>query len=101
MIGMGKSQPLEDDQARREMGRMTRRSFGFGALGAAAGFGGLGWLATREPADGQPWPLRRALEFNERIGSALFSEARLAPTFDAELARDPKVNGRVRSEERV
>jgi DMSO/TMAO reductase YedYZ molybdopterin-dependent catalytic subunit len=75
--------------------RLTRRSFTVGAVAAAAGLAGWGWLRTRELEDGIPWPLRRVLEFNERLGQATFSNGRLAPTFPVNQAGEPRVNGRL------
>jgi hypothetical protein len=95
MTAMRPDQPQDNLQARRAMSRMTRRSFAVGALGAATGLGVLAWLGTRESDRGVPWPLRRGLEFGERVAAACFSETRLAPTFDREMAKEPKVNGRI------
>ena len=81
------------DDAHAHMRRLTRRSFAVGAVGAVTGLGGLAWLGTRDTEDGLSWPLRRVLEFNERVGSGLFSDSHLAPTFDPTLAKEPKVNG--------
>ena len=76
------------------MRRQTRRSFGLGAVAAAAGFGGWKWLRSREEIDGVPWPLRRMLEFNERVARGYFIRAdRLAPTFALDQARMPRANG--------
>ena len=50
-----------------EIRRLTRRSFTVGAYRRLAGAAGVGWLATRPEDDGVPWPLRRILEFNERV----------------------------------
>jgi DMSO/TMAO reductase YedYZ molybdopterin-dependent catalytic subunit len=79
----------------REIGRMTRRSFTVGA--AAAGAGLLGWLGVRSAATegGIPWPLRRALEFNETLSSAAFDDGRLAADFGRTRATQPRVNGRI------
>jgi DMSO/TMAO reductase YedYZ molybdopterin-dependent catalytic subunit len=74
---------------------MTRRSFAVGAAAAAAG-GGWYWLTTRgSGGTGIPWPLRRVLEANERVARAYYSPARLAPTFPAGRAEEPRVNGSV------
>ncbi|MCA1567739.1 MAG: molybdopterin-dependent oxidoreductase [Acidobacteria bacterium] len=83
-----------DAAARQEMSRRSRRSFL--ALGIAAAGGGVGWrwLQSSADADGIHAPLRAAHEFNARLSSAYFSNARLAPTFARELAREPRVNGR-------
>jgi DMSO/TMAO reductase YedYZ molybdopterin-dependent catalytic subunit len=37
--------------------------------------------------------LRRVLDFNARLAQGYFKETRLAPTFAADLAREPRVNG--------
>lgn len=88
--------PLTEDQARRRMALLTRRSLITGGVAAALGGIGLGWLkwgAAEE--DGIPWPLRRTLQFNQRITSGLFSSRRLAPEFDPSVAAKPRANGRV------
>jgi hypothetical protein len=82
-----------DDEARRALRRMTRRSFTTGALAALAGLGGWQWLRTRDLEDGIPWPLRRVLRFNEALSRAAFRADGLAPTFDRDRAREPRVNG--------
>ena len=71
----------------------SRRSFLALGLGAAAGLIGWEWLATRPEADGLPYPLRRALEFNERLSERYFSPTRVAPTFPRAMAREPRPNG--------
>jgi DMSO/TMAO reductase YedYZ molybdopterin-dependent catalytic subunit len=87
--------PPADAEVIRQSRRRTRRSFLTGAVAAAAGFGGWAWLRSREPDDGIPWPLRRVLRFNERLGRALFSDGHLAPTFPAGRAAEPRVNGAI------
>jgi DMSO/TMAO reductase YedYZ molybdopterin-dependent catalytic subunit len=71
----------------------SRRSFLWLGIGAAVSAGGWEWLTTRPEAGGLSYPLRRALEFNEGLAKAYFSDAHLAPTFPRETAREPKVNG--------
>jgi DMSO/TMAO reductase YedYZ molybdopterin-dependent catalytic subunit len=86
---------LTDEDANQEMRRLTRRSF---ITGAAAGLAGLaGWLSLRYagPEDGLPWPLRRVLELNERLANGYFRDSRLAPSFPAEQAGEPRVNGSI------
>jgi DMSO/TMAO reductase YedYZ molybdopterin-dependent catalytic subunit len=75
--------------------RLTRRGFLTGGLafGAAAGF--FGWLYNADREDNVPWPLRRVLGFNERVGRAAFRRGRLAPEFPAGRAAEPRVNGRI------
>jgi DMSO/TMAO reductase YedYZ molybdopterin-dependent catalytic subunit len=53
------------------------------------------WLVTRSEQEGLGWPLRRALEFNERVANAAFRASRTAPEFPRTLAREPRVNGRI------
>jgi DMSO/TMAO reductase YedYZ molybdopterin-dependent catalytic subunit len=90
-IGSAKTNSAVDAEIRR----LTRRSFTVGAVSALAGAAGVGWLATRPGNDGVPWPLRRILEFNERVAQQVFSPRRLAPEFPAASAVEPRVNGHV------
>lgn len=77
------------------MSRITRRSFAFGGAAALLGFGGWHWLRTIKVTEGIPWPLRRVLEFNERLAQAYFKDTRSAPTFPLDQAREPRVNGKI------
>lgn len=78
-----------------EMRRMTRRSFATGAIAAVTGASAVAWLATRATEDGALWPLRRMLNFNERVAQALYNSQRQAPEFPVEQAVEPRVNGHV------
>jgi DMSO/TMAO reductase YedYZ molybdopterin-dependent catalytic subunit len=60
-----------------------------------AGFAGWRWLVTRSEEDGLPWPLRRALEFNERVARGIFHGSRRSPEFPRSAARMPRVNGTI------
>ena len=82
-----------DEDVERAMHRKSRRSFLGLGFGAAAAFASWEWLKTRPQEGGVPYPLRRVLEFNERLAETYFSEARLAPGFPRALAREPRVNG--------
>jgi len=85
--------PVDDDEVGRQLGKMTRRGL---AIGGAAVLGGLAArhvLFGARPEAGLPWPLRRALELDERIGRAAFGPAKLAPTFAPTAARMPRRNG--------
>ena len=79
----------------REIQRMTRRSFATAAIAAIAGGSALTWLATRPTIGGIPWPLRRMLQFNERVAQSAFDSSRLAPEFPTHRAVEPRVNGHV------
>jgi DMSO/TMAO reductase YedYZ molybdopterin-dependent catalytic subunit len=87
--------PGADGEVEREMRRLSRRGFLWGAAASAAGVGGLRWLATRREDDGIPWPLRRAHEINEQLARDYFRGTRLSPSFPRELAREPRVNGSI------
>jgi len=89
-----KVRTLDGDPAKQEMRRLTRRSLITGGVAALAGLGGWGWLTTAGLEDGLPWPLRRMLGFNQRLGETLHSAARLAPTFpDAAVQGPARTNG--------
>ena len=89
------NEPVNDGdlEVAREMRKKSRRSFLVLGISATAGFAGWEWLATRPDVDGRPYPLRRALEFNESLAQRYFKDTRLAPTFPREMAREPRVNG--------
>ena len=87
--------PIPPDPALRQMRRLTRRGFATGAIVALTGAAGWGWLRSRAPADGIPWPLRRMLEWNQSVAQGYFRPTRLAPTFATTSARMPRVNGHV------
>lgn len=89
---MTSTAPLAAEQRLRQL---TRRSFAAGGVAALVGTAGLYWLKSARLDDGIPWPLRRVLQFNERISRASFDPSRLAPTFDVSRASDPRVNGQI------
>lgn len=80
-------------EAEQVMRRMTRRSFVVGGVAALCGLGGWSWLRTRANDAGIPWPLRRVHDFNARLAQGYFKPARLAPSFPADRAQEPIVNG--------
>jgi hypothetical protein len=82
--------------AERDMRRLSRRSFLIGGVAALAGLGAWRGLSKASLDAGTPWPLRRVLQFNQRLAEGYFSASRLAPTFPEELAQDPaRTNGMV------
>ena len=85
-----------DADVKRRSRRLTRRSFLTGGVLAAAGVAGWNWLRQCSPEDGVPWPARWVLQLNERLAMTLFSDARLAHTYDrSRAAEEPRVNGRI------
>ena len=88
---------ISDEDAKRQSRVLTRRSFAFGAGAAFAGVVGFQWLSRSEEADGIPWPLRKVLGLNERLGMAGFGDDRLSATFPPERAAvgEMRVNGAI------
>ncbi|MEJ7576015.1 MAG: molybdopterin-dependent oxidoreductase [Pyrinomonadaceae bacterium] len=84
---------MGDDETRREMTRRSRRGFLVGGVAAIAAFGGWRWLKSSADADGIPYPLRRAHEFNEQLSRTYFGRERLTQTFPPAPTRIPRVNG--------
>jgi DMSO/TMAO reductase YedYZ molybdopterin-dependent catalytic subunit len=89
------SDDRNDQQVKRQIQRMTRRSFAVGAVAAVGGLAGWGWLTTRPDDEAIPWPLRRMLRWNEQVSRGYFRPTRLAPTFSQDIARMPRVNGHI------
>jgi Oxidoreductase molybdopterin binding domain len=77
----------------REISRRTRRSFLTGGIAAAAGFGTWLWIRTSFDEGGIPHPLRQAEEADDVFSHGLFSETRLAKTFDAADIGEARTNG--------
>jgi DMSO/TMAO reductase YedYZ molybdopterin-dependent catalytic subunit len=88
--------PLTGAAAEQQMRRLTRRSFVVGGAAALAGLGSWRWLTTATMEDGEPWPLRRVLRFNQGLAEGLGSPHHLAPTFPPEGVQGlPRTNGRI------
>ena len=77
----------------RDISKLTRRSFLIGGAAAAAGFGSWLWIRESFQQGGIPAPLRRAEEADDVFSHALFSESRLAKTFDASDIGEARANG--------
>ena len=88
--------PSDDDfEVERQLRRMSRRGFTWGGTAGLAALAGWGWIKTRGQENLVPWPLRRVLEFDEKVGRSLFDPTRLARDFSQTLATMPRVNGRI------
>ena len=85
--------PLSENDAEREMQKLSRRSFVWGGVAVAAGFAGWRWLVRKSEDADLPPVLRGVLGFNERLALAYFRPSRLAPTFLAKAAQEPRANG--------
>jgi hypothetical protein len=89
------SAPDEKTEFERQLRRLSRRGFTAGGVAVLAGFAGWRWLVTRGEEDGLAWPLRRVLEFNERVARGFFRASRRSPDFPRSAARMPRVNGSI------
>ncbi len=76
------SEPLSDDEAKRQMSRRSRRTFLVGGVSALVGIFGWRWMSD-ETKDAL---LKRTFKFNERISQTFFGPNDLAPEFPRELA---------------
>jgi DMSO/TMAO reductase YedYZ molybdopterin-dependent catalytic subunit len=85
----------ESDDVERELRLRTRRGFLTMAVAAGAGYATWKWLRTRPRELGIEWPMRRALEINESVARAYFSDARLSPQFRPSDLTRPRINGRL------
>jgi DMSO/TMAO reductase YedYZ molybdopterin-dependent catalytic subunit len=86
---------LANDDLNRQLRRLTRRGFAAGAAAALSGLAGWSWLVTRAADGGLPWPLRRMLEWNERLDRMSFRATRLTAEYPPSAARSPRPNGAV------
>jgi len=94
---MNKPMSLPDDQYRelnQQLRRMTRRGFAWGGAAILSGFAAWKWLGSRSEEEMLRWPLRRALELDEKLARATFNPARKSREFLPRSARMPRVNGR-------
>ncbi len=93
---------LSDEEAKRQIHQVSRRSFLRGGAVIAAGFLGLKWLNRQYQDDGVNWVFRRALQVNEGLTQGtLFSGDHLAPTFSRAQAMGPRENGEVGLDEEL
>jgi DMSO/TMAO reductase YedYZ molybdopterin-dependent catalytic subunit len=76
------SEPLSDEEAKRQMSQRSRRGFLIGGATALAGI--FGWRLM--PNEIKQNLFRRAFEFNEKVSQIFYSPKRLAPEFPRELA---------------
>ncbi|MDQ6676547.1 MAG: molybdopterin-dependent oxidoreductase, partial [Acidobacteriota bacterium] len=78
--------PPGKDPVDLEISRRTRRSLITGGIAAAAGLGLWGWIVNSPEEGGIQAPLRRGLQFNEKLSRDYFRGRRLAPEFPIEQA---------------
>jgi hypothetical protein len=78
------SEPLTEEQARKQMGRHTRRSFLIGGAAAIAGYFGYGWL--RKPENF--WIFERGFRFNENLSRLTLEKTTARANGDIGLGED-------------
>src|SRR4051812_36166098 len=83
------SEPLADADARRLMGKRSRRSFLAGGLAAVVGVLGWRWMSDETKAA----LYRRSFEFNERVSQLFFRPTRLAREFSPAQVTQDRLNG--------
>lgn len=86
---------LSDQEAKRKLGRKSRRSFLVGGAAAAAGIGFYQWVTSAEDADNTPWPQRRVLDVNGKLSHAYLSDHHLMPTYSPKQVGGVKPNGNI------
>jgi DMSO/TMAO reductase YedYZ molybdopterin-dependent catalytic subunit len=84
---------LAPEEARRELAKRSRRGFLIAGAAAAAGVTGYEWLTKAGEEDGAPWPQRRVLDFNRKLGQAYLSNDHLMPAYSASQIGYLKPNG--------
>ena len=82
------SVPLSDGEAKKLMGKHSRRSFLVGGAAVIAGYFGYSWLRMPENF----WIFERGFKFNENVSQLSFEKTDLAPEFPRELA-SARANG--------
>ncbi len=83
--------PLSEQDARRQMGQRTRRSFLVGGLAAIGGIFGWRWLSDETKAA----LYRRSFEFNERVSQMFFRPTQLAREFTPSEITQDRLNGEI------
>jgi hypothetical protein len=90
-----------DDAVRAESRKRTRRSFGIGALAAAAGYSAYRWIDRADQVGRLQVPLRHVLNFNRNIARAVFDERGLAPQYPISQSVELRLNGTVGLEKQL
>jgi len=83
------SEAVPDAEARKLMGKRSRRSFLTGGVAAVAGVLGWWWISDETKAG----LYRRSFEFNERVSQIFFRPTRLAREFPQDKITQDRLNG--------
>jgi len=83
------SEALPDAEAKKLLGKRSRRSFLTGGLAAVAGVLGWWWISDETKAG----LYRRSFEFNERVSQMFFRPTHLAREFSQDQITQDRLNG--------
>ena len=84
-----------DEAVRADSRKRTRRSFGIGAIAAAAGYGFYRYIDGAQQIGRLQVPFRKTLAFNHDVSRVAFDERGLAPTYSVDQAVPLRLNGSV------
>src|SRR5437762_169768 len=84
---------IVEDDVDKQLRRLSRRGFLVWGAGAIAAYGGWKWLIHAKRIGDAPWPLRRALQVNEKLSEAYFSGRRMSPAFPPSAITFARING--------
>ncbi len=86
---------LSEEEARRKLGKSTRRSLLVGGVATAGALGFYKWLTQAAQENGAPWPERRVLDVNARVAQAYLSDHHVMESFRSDQIGGVKPNGDV------
>lgn len=92
----GKRHPeivLPEADLKRELHRRSRRDFLVAGIAAIGGIGAYEWITKAGEMNEVPWPQRRVLDFNGRLGIDYLRDSHLMPTFSSDRITYLKPNG--------
>ena len=92
---------LPDEQARQQINGKSRRGFLIGGLATVGAIGAYEWLQGAKQLNQTPWPERRVLELNAKLGHAYLSDGHLMPTYSIGEVTPLKANGDVGLDEEM
>jgi DMSO/TMAO reductase YedYZ molybdopterin-dependent catalytic subunit len=84
---------VPEKEAHEFFKKRSRRAFLTAGVATVAAAGGYKWMRSRPQENMAPWPERKVLRFNERIGKAYLSDGHLAPTYSASEIGKLRPNG--------
>jgi Oxidoreductase molybdopterin binding domain len=80
-------------EVKRQSARRTRRDFLVAAIAAAGGYEFYHWLENSPQEELLQGPLRKTMDFNEKVSRDVLRDRGLAPTYPISQAKQLRVNG--------